>query len=93
MLAALSVKELEIRRRKLSPAAVLQALTINCAELFEMKGQIGKVAPGHFADLVLLEFNPLEEFEKLYESKNVAVVLKEGRVVKALPGSPFEGFN
>eukprot|EP00192_Tetraselmis_astigmatica_P012356 CAMPEP_0117655430 /NCGR_PEP_ID=MMETSP0804-20121206/4275_1 /TAXON_ID=1074897 /ORGANISM="Tetraselmis astigmatica, Strain CCMP880" /LENGTH=427 /DNA_ID=CAMNT_0005461781 /DNA_START=100 /DNA_END=1383 /DNA_ORIENTATION=+ len=89
------LKELELRRRVQEPIEILRSATVNCAELFGMQGLIGEVAPGHFADLLVLSFDPLVEFEKLYEGDNVEAVFKEGRLVKLslVSGSPLQALR
>lgn len=45
-----------------------------------------QVAPGHFADLIVLNFDPLDELHKLWEDEdNIQVVFKEGKVAKVSP--------
>ncbi len=44
----------------LKPADVLRAATLNAARALGMEGQIGTLAPGAWADLAVLEENPLE---------------------------------
>jgi adenine deaminase len=56
------------------PLEALQMATINSAQHFGLEDRLGSVAPGHYADLVLLE--DLEEFK-------VAMVLSAGEVVYA----------
>jgi imidazolonepropionase-like amidohydrolase len=61
----------------LTPAEILRAATINCANLFPSL-QAGAVAPGKRADLVLLNANPLADIRNAHDIN--AVVLR-GRVL------------
>jgi imidazolonepropionase-like amidohydrolase len=49
-----------------------------------MKGKIGEVSPGAFADLVAVEGNPLQNIEIL---QDVRFVMKDGKVYKNTLGS------
>jgi imidazolonepropionase-like amidohydrolase len=60
-----------------TPLEALRAGTINAAELLGLKGRIGAVVSGGFADLVALKKNPLDYPEALGE---VVAVMKEGIV-------------
>ncbi len=59
---------------------VLQAATINNARILGMEDDLGTVAKGKLADLVLLHGNPLEAMESVLRP---AAVFKEGKLVYA----------
>ena len=61
----------------LSPLEALQAATINPARFFGMQDSLGTVAKGKFADLVLLDANPLE---KITRTKNIFGVIINGQL-------------
>jgi imidazolonepropionase-like amidohydrolase len=63
----------------LSRLAALQTATINPAALMGAEGQIGQVQPGFFADLIIVDENPLDDLTAL---GTVRVVLQEGKTVK-----------
>ena len=50
----------------------------NAAINIRMQDKIGALKPGMYADLVLLDGNPLVQ---LYDLLKVAVVMKDGRIV------------
>ena len=53
-------------RGEVQPAAdVLRAATVNAAKLLRMEGQLGVVAPGALADLIVVDGNPLENLAVL----------------------------
>ena len=48
------------------PLEVLQAATLNGAELVGLESEIGSLVPGKKADIVLVDENPLQNFKVLY---------------------------
>jgi imidazolonepropionase-like amidohydrolase len=60
----------------LTPLAALQSATINPARFLKRETELGTVAEGKLADLVLLEANPLEKIE---HTKRIAAVVANGR--------------
>ncbi len=64
----------------MTPLHVLQAATINNARILGMEDDLGTVAKGKLADLVLLRGNPLENMESVLRP---AAVFKEGRLLYA----------
>ena len=61
----------------LSPMEALNSATLRPAEYFEMDHELGLIASGMYADLVLLDANPLEEISN---TSKVYAVIKEGRL-------------
>ena len=61
------VRELELLQEAgFHPLEVLQAATLNGAELLGMADQIGSIVPGKKADIVLIDENPIANFKVLY---------------------------
>jgi imidazolonepropionase-like amidohydrolase len=61
------VRELELLQEAgFNPLEVLQAATLNGAELLGIDDQTGTVEPGKKADLVIVDDNPLANFKVLY---------------------------
>ncbi len=60
----------------LSPLEALQAATLNPAKYFEMTNSLGTVEEGKFADLLLLDANPLQDINN---TKRIAAVVANGR--------------
>ena len=72
-----------------SPAEALTMATAGNAELLAMTGlrnpypnELGVVKAGAYADLLLVDGNPLENLELIADPGNFAVIMKDGRVYK-----------
>src|SRR3954464_5439998 len=63
----------------MSPMDAIKAATSRAAELLEMKGEIGVIAPGAYADIVAVPGDPLANVDAL---KNPSFVMKDGSVFK-----------
>jgi imidazolonepropionase-like amidohydrolase len=63
----------------MSPMDAIKSATSNAADLLEMKGEVGVIAPGAFADIVAVQGDPLANVETL---KAVSFVMKDGKVFK-----------
>lgn len=71
-------------RAEVQPAAdIIRAATLGCAELFQMVGEIGVVAPGARADLLVLEGDPFANLDLLqHQGKHFDVIMKDGAFVR-----------
>jgi len=75
--------EFEIRSRVLSNAEVIHSATIMGAEVVRRKGELGVIAPGAFADALVLDGNPLEDVNLLASAgADLRLILANGRIVK-----------
>ena len=75
-------RELEIRAEVLPPLEVLRHATINNAELLNRVGEIGEIVPGAYADLLLVDGDPLTDISCLAgQGEHIAVIMKAGRVI------------
>jgi len=63
----------------LTPLASIQAATINAADLLGWSDRVGSLDPGHYADLIAVEGDPLHDVTVL---ENVKFVMKGGQAVK-----------
>ncbi len=63
----------------MSPLEAIRSATTRAAELLDMQGQIGVIAPGSYADIVAVAGDPLHEINQL---EHVAFVMKGGQVYK-----------
>src|ERR1019366_3785304 len=63
----------------MTPMQAIQSATSRAAELLEMKGRIGVIAPGAYADVIAVAGDPLANVKIL---ENVGFVMKDGKVFK-----------
>ena len=63
----------------MSPAEAIQSATSRSAELLDMKGEIGVVASGAFADIIAVSGDPLKDVSAL---EHVRFVMHDGAVFK-----------
>jgi Amidohydrolase family len=74
-------RELELEvKAGISPAKALQIATFNAAGLLKQGKDLGTIAPGKLADLVLVDGNPAE---KISDIRRCRVVMKNGAVFKS----------
>ena len=62
----------------LSNADILRIATLGSAELLGVEDEVGNVAPGHLANLIILEENPLEDIRNTW---TIDKVVLKGRVI------------
>jgi imidazolonepropionase-like amidohydrolase len=73
--------ELTLRAQVQPAADVLRSATTVAARLVGLEGRIGVVAPGAFADLLVVDGNPLERLEVLTDpDRHLRLVMAAGRV-------------
>ncbi len=63
----------------LTPAQAIRAATTDAAELLGPSKDVGRIAPGLYADLIAVEGDPLADVRAL---EKVGFVMKGGAVVK-----------
>ena len=66
---------------RLAPAEALAAITVNAAHVLGLAGQVGRIAPGFSADVVLLDAPDWRYLAYHLGTDHVACVLKNGAVV------------
>ncbi|MEV4888862.1 amidohydrolase family protein [Nonomuraea sp. NPDC055795] len=77
-------EELRLRAQLETPMDALVAATKTNAEILGLSGQVGVIAPGMQADLVLWNGRPYEDPKLFADPANAIVVIQGGRVVKDL---------
>ena len=75
------VMSLAATQLKLSPAEALGACTVNAAHVLGRGDRLGRIAPGHAADLVLLDAPDWRYVAYHLAGEVVATVIKDGAVV------------
>lgn len=75
--------ELKLRAQVDTPFDVLQSATRVNAELLNLPDQLGVVAPGALADLIVLDQDPLQDLS-LFDAAgtHVQMVIKNGEILK-----------
>jgi imidazolonepropionase-like amidohydrolase len=63
----------------MSPLDAIRSATINAADLLDMNGKIGVIAPGAFADIIAVSGDPVKDPAEL---GRVKFVMKDGQVFK-----------
>jgi imidazolonepropionase-like amidohydrolase len=63
----------------MSPMDAIKAATSRAAELLDMKGELGVIAPGAYADIIAVPGDPLTNVDVL---KQVNFVMKDGDIFK-----------
>lgn len=61
----------------MSPMEAIMAGTVNAARAAGWEGRIGRIAPGHFADMVAVAGDPLKDITEMIR---IRFVMKDGRV-------------
>ncbi len=75
--------EFTIRSEVFTPLELLRQATSTNAELMMMEGKLGCVAPGAFADLLLVDGDPLKDIGLVAsDGKKIPVIVRGGEVVK-----------
>jgi imidazolonepropionase-like amidohydrolase len=76
-------EEFVIRSQVLSTQEVIASATFMAAKLCRMEGLIGTVAAGAFADLIVVDGNPLKDISLLTkQGRHMPLIMRSGRVVK-----------
>jgi len=76
-------EEFVIRGNVLPPEEVIASATINAAKLLKMDGMIGTVSANAYADLIVVDGNPLEDLSLLtQQGHHIPIIMKGGQFVK-----------
>jgi len=75
--------EFTLRREALDAFDILHSATAVNAEILGLQGRLGVVAPGAFADLLVVDGNPLRDLNLLAaDGAHLSVILNDGRFAK-----------
>jgi imidazolonepropionase-like amidohydrolase len=76
-------REFSIRAEVLAPAEILASATSVNAELLQQPGELGVVAPGALADLIVVDGNPLQKIALLEDQgRHLPLIMKGGKLCK-----------
>jgi len=77
------VREFEMRMDLDSPANVIRSATTTNAALLMQKDKFGTIAPGAYADLLVVEGDPLTDLRVMLDpQKNLKLIMKHGVIYK-----------
>ena len=80
---AQQLTEFAIRAEVLPAEEILCSATAANAELLQHADELGRIAPGALADLIVVEGNPLEDIGLLSgQGETLALIMKGGRIYK-----------
>ena len=89
LLGALQVEESReflIRGEVLSPIEIIRSATTIGAQIIRQEGKLGTLKAGAFADLLLIDGDPLKNLGVFQEQgKYLAAIMKGGKFHKSLP--------
>ncbi len=75
--------EFEILAKVLTPAEIIRSATTVGAKLCRLEGQVGVIAQGAFADLLVLDGDPLSDISLLQgDGVHMPVIMNHGRFAK-----------
>ena len=76
-------REFALRREVLSPIEIIRQATLVGAEILRMPDKLGMVKPGAFADILVLDGDPIRKLELLAgQGEHLSVIMKAGRFHK-----------
>jgi imidazolonepropionase-like amidohydrolase len=76
-------REFLLRREVLSPIEIIRQATLVGAEIVRMPGKLGVVKAGAFADILVVDGDPIKKLELLTgQGENLSVIMKAGRFHK-----------
>jgi imidazolonepropionase-like amidohydrolase len=77
------LREFIIRAEVQPPADLIRSATTTAAQLLRLVGEVGVVAPGALADLLVVDGNPLEDIRVLTTPhRSLKLIMKDGQVYK-----------
>ncbi|KAJ7764617.1 hypothetical protein DFH07DRAFT_882185 [Mycena maculata] len=83
-LHALQTEEFAVRAGVLPSSAILKHATTNAAQMLGKSSLIGTISAGAYADLLILNANPLEDVTVLDRPEDhLLAVMKQGRVISS----------
>ncbi|MBL8647179.1 MAG: amidohydrolase family protein [Sphingosinicella sp.] len=73
-------REFALRREIMSPDEILRSATSVNAALLGMEGKLGTITQGAFADLLVVDGNPLEDISIFEQHDRIALIVADGRI-------------
>ncbi|MBX6367605.1 MAG: amidohydrolase family protein [Rhodospirillales bacterium] len=72
-------REFVIRSEVLSPIEIIRSATLVGAQVLRREGQLGCLRPGAYADLLVIDGNPLEDLSLFEKPAALTAIVKGGR--------------
>jgi imidazolonepropionase-like amidohydrolase len=77
------LQEFVIRSQIVPPADLIRSATTTAARLLQREGQLGVIAPGALADLLVIDGNPLDDIRVLTTpEQTLKLIMKDGQIFK-----------
>jgi imidazolonepropionase-like amidohydrolase len=74
-------REFELRSEVASPIEIIRSATTIGAQVLRQEGRLGTLAPGAFADIIVIDGNPLRSLSVLAgQGERLSVIMKGGRL-------------
>lgn len=73
--------ELFVREIGMSPMAAILANTSGNAAMVNLAGEVGVIAPGKLADIVICDGDPIADITVLQRPAEISAIIKDGRIV------------
>ena len=74
--------EFRLRLAVMSPLQILRSATSVNAALLNMTGELGVLAPGAWADLLVIDGNPFDDLTVMERHERIVAIMKGGEFVK-----------
>jgi imidazolonepropionase-like amidohydrolase len=75
--------EFELLAKVLTPAEIIRSATTVGAELCGMADELGTIAPGALADLIVVDGDPLEDISLLQDDgAHLPLIMRDGIIFK-----------
>jgi imidazolonepropionase-like amidohydrolase len=75
-------REFELRSQVLSPLDIVRSATLIGAKVLRREGQLGCLRPGAYADLLVIDGDPLKDLSLFQKPAKLAAIVKGGRFHK-----------
>jgi imidazolonepropionase-like amidohydrolase len=76
-------REFSLRAEVVSPIEIIRSATTIAAQILRLEGKVGTLLPGAWADLLLVDGNPLADLALLEEQgRHLSIIMKAGRFHK-----------
>ena len=76
-------REFTLRREVVAPIEIIRSATTIAAQILRLEGKVGTLAPGAFADLLVVDGDPLKDLALLEDQgKHLSVIMKAGKFHK-----------